>query len=72
MPSVPRRAGTRLDILGAIVLFAGLLCLIGPLLFGHDVDWAPWVWLAMAAGVVILAGVPAARACGGAPAAACR
>ena len=37
MPKVPRRAGTRLDIPGAIVLFAGLLCLIGPLLFGHDV-----------------------------------
>src|ERR1700709_2651095 len=26
MPSVPRRAGTRLDVHGAIVLFAGLLC----------------------------------------------
>jgi EmrB/QacA subfamily drug resistance transporter len=55
MPSVPRRAGTRLDIPGAIVLFAGLLCLIGPLLFGHDVHWAPWVWLVMAAGVAIVA-----------------
>src|ERR1700704_2794052 len=31
MPSVPRRPGTRLDISGAIVLFTGLLCLIGPL-----------------------------------------
>ena len=56
MPMVPRRAGTRLDIPGAIVLFAGLLCLIGPLLFGHDVHWSPWVWLVMATGVVILAG----------------
>src|SRR3984893_15627053 len=55
MPSVPRRPGTRLDIPGAIVLFAGLLCLIGPLLFGHDVHWAPWVWLVMAAGVAIVA-----------------
>jgi hypothetical protein len=54
MPSVPRRAGTRLDIPGAVVLFAGLLCLIGPLLFGHDVHWAPWVWLVMAVGVAIL------------------
>jgi predicted MFS family arabinose efflux permease len=33
----------------------GLLCLIGPLLFGHDVHWAPWVWLVMAAGIAILA-----------------
>src|SRR5438034_10618899 len=55
MPPVPRRAGTRLDIPGAIVLFTGLLCLIGPLLFGHDVHWSPWVWLAMAAGVAIIA-----------------
>jgi MFS family permease len=55
MPSVSRRAGTRLDISGAIVLFAGLLCLIGPLLFGHDVHWAMWIWLMMAAGVAIIA-----------------
>src|SRR5437899_517585 len=55
MPSVPRRAGTRLDISGAIVLFAGLLCLIGPLLFGHDVHWAAWLWLVMAVGVAIVA-----------------
>ncbi|MBR0692217.1 MFS transporter [Bradyrhizobium lablabi] len=55
MPTVPRRAGTRLDIPGAVVLFGGLLCLIGPLLFGHDVHWAAWVWLVMAAGVAIIA-----------------
>jgi MFS family permease len=56
MPTVPRRPGTRLDIPGAIVLFVGLLCLIGPLLFGHDVHWAPSVWLVMAAGVAIITG----------------
>ena len=56
MPSVPRRAGTRLDISGAFVLFAGLLCLIGPLLFGHDLHWSPLVWLVMASGVAIVAG----------------
>jgi MFS family permease len=55
MPTVPRRAGTRLDVPGAIVLFAGLLCLIGPLLFGHDLHWSPWVWLVMALGVAIVA-----------------
>lgn len=55
MPTVPRRAGTRLDIPGAVVLFAGLLCLIGPLLFGHDLHWSPLVWLVMATGIVILA-----------------
>jgi predicted MFS family arabinose efflux permease len=38
-----------------MVLFAGLLCLIGPLLFGHDVGWTPWLWAVMAVGGVILA-----------------
>jgi EmrB/QacA subfamily drug resistance transporter len=55
MPSVPRRPGTRLDVPGAVVLFCGLVCLIGPVLFGHDLDWAPWLWLVMALGVVIIA-----------------
>jgi MFS family permease len=55
MPGFQRRPGTRLDIPGAIVLFLGLLCLIGPLLFGHDLHWSPTVWLVMAAGVGIVA-----------------
>jgi len=55
MPSFQRRAGTRLDIPGAIVLFLGLLCLIGPLLFGHDLHWSSLTWLVMAAGVGIVA-----------------
>src|SRR6267378_1460935 len=55
MPRFQRRAGTRLDIPGAIVLFLGLLCLIGPLLFGHDLHWSPLTWLVMAAGVGIVA-----------------
>src|SRR5215469_2370332 len=55
MPSVPRRAGTRLDVPGAVVLFLGLLCLIGPLLFGRDLHWSPLVWLTMAAGIAIVA-----------------
>ncbi|SDI95829.1 drug resistance transporter, EmrB/QacA subfamily [Bradyrhizobium sp. Rc2d] len=55
MPSVPRRSGTKLDIKGSVVLFAGLLCLIGPLLFGHDAGWAPWLWAVMAIGGAILA-----------------
>ena len=54
MPVAPRRAGTRLDIPGAVVLFLGLLFLIGPLLFGHDLHWSPWVWLAMASGVAVI------------------
>jgi MFS family permease len=56
MPSVPRRLGTRLDIPGAMILFVGLLCLIGPLLFGRDLDWGPKVWAIMAAGALVLGG----------------
>ncbi len=56
MPSVPRRRGTSLDVPGAIVLFAGLLCLIGPVLFGRDVHWAAWLWLVMGSGFAIIAG----------------
>jgi predicted MFS family arabinose efflux permease len=56
MPRFQRRPGTRLDIPGAIVLFIGSLCLIGPLLFGHDVHWSPTVWLVMAVGAVIIVG----------------
>jgi predicted MFS family arabinose efflux permease len=56
MPTFQRRAGTRLDIPGAVVLFLGLLCLIGPLLFGHDLHWSLAVWLVMAVGIVIVAG----------------
>jgi MFS family permease len=55
VPTMPRRAGTGLDVAGAGILFAGLLCLIGPLLFGRDLHWAPWLWLVMAAGVALLA-----------------
>jgi EmrB/QacA subfamily drug resistance transporter len=55
MPMAPRRAGTRLDIPGAVVLFLGLLCLIGPLLFGHDLHWSLSVWLVMAVGIAIIA-----------------
>ncbi|MGA7803211.1 MFS transporter [Bradyrhizobium sp.] len=55
MPSASRRDGTRLDVAGAIVLLGGLLCVIGPLLFGHDVHWAAWLWLMMAAGIAVIA-----------------
>jgi len=62
MPLSARRAGTRLDMSGAVVLFAGLLFLIGPLLFGHDVHWAPGSGLVMAAGVAILGRLAASGA----------
>lgn len=55
MPQTPRRPGTRLDLGGAVILFAGLVCVIGPLLFGRDFGWAGWVWAVMAGGGAMLA-----------------
>jgi len=56
MPRMPRRPGVQLDVAGAAVLFAGLLCLIGPLLFGRELHWGPWVWATVLLGLVIVAG----------------
>jgi MFS family permease len=56
MPAMPRQAGTRLDLPGAFVLFIGLLGLIVPLMFGRELGWPWWTWLAMAAGSAVLAG----------------
>ncbi|MFC0238962.1 MFS transporter [Rhodopseudomonas telluris] len=55
VPQAPRRPGTRLDLPGAVILFIGLLSIIGPLLFGQELGWAPWIWLAMAGGGAIVA-----------------
>lgn len=43
MPSMRPTAGATLDIPGAVMLFAGLLGLLVPLMFGHELGW-PW-WL---------------------------
>ena len=55
MPSMPGRPGTQLDMIGATVLLAALLCLIGPLLLGPDLGWAPSLFAVMAAGLALLA-----------------
>jgi MFS family permease len=56
MPNLPRVIGTRLDLNGAVVLFLGLLGLLLPMMFGRELGWPWWVWLAMAAGMSLLAG----------------
>ena len=56
MPVMPRSVGTRLDLRGAVVLFAGLLGLLVPLMFGRELGWPWWLWLTMAAGTLLLAG----------------
>ena len=56
MPAMPRSAVTPLDLRGAIVLLVGLIGLIVPLMFGRELGWPWWLWLAMSAGLVVLAG----------------
>jgi predicted MFS family arabinose efflux permease len=55
MPSIPGKPGARLDVIGAVVLLSTLLCIIGPLLLGTDLGWAPWLFAVMAAGLLMLA-----------------
>jgi predicted MFS family arabinose efflux permease len=38
------------------VLFVGLLGLIVPLMFGRELGWPWWMWVAMAAGLMVLIG----------------
>ncbi len=54
MPSMPGNPGTRLDLIGAAVLLVALLCLLGPLLLGADLNWAPWLFAVMAGGLLLL------------------
>jgi MFS family permease len=56
MPSLPRTAGTRLDLKGAVVLFLGVLGLLMPMMFGRELGWPWWIWLQMALGTSLLAG----------------
>jgi EmrB/QacA subfamily drug resistance transporter len=56
MPHIPRRPGVQLDVAGAAVLFAGLLCLVGPLLLSRELDWRPWIWGTMLVGVTVMVG----------------
>ena len=55
MPSVALRPGVQLDLVGATALFGGLVCLIGPLLFGGDFHLAPWLWLVTVLGALVIA-----------------
>jgi EmrB/QacA subfamily drug resistance transporter len=55
MPSMPGKPGARLDVIGAVVLLSALLCIIGPLLLGADLGWAPWLFAMMTAGLLMLA-----------------
>ena len=44
MPADRGRGGGDLDLSGAAVLFAGLLCLVGPVLAARELHYAWWLW----------------------------
>lgn len=54
MPGLPSRPGTRLDGPGAILLFGGLIGLLGPILAGRRLSWPLWLWVVAAAAAVLL------------------
>jgi len=54
LPRSPRKTGVRLDLVGAALLLAALLCLIDPLLIGADRGWPVWLLLPAAAGFALL------------------
>jgi MFS family permease len=54
MPGAWRRSGTQLDLIGTVMLFVGLVCLIGPLVFGRDFHWAPELWLPVVCGALLI------------------
>jgi EmrB/QacA subfamily drug resistance transporter len=46
----------RLDPGGVVIVTAGLLLVVYPLVQGRELDWPPWTFLSMAAAVPVLAG----------------
>jgi EmrB/QacA subfamily drug resistance transporter len=45
----------RLDLVGVGILSVALVLITYPLVEGRDADWAPWTYVSIAAGVVVLA-----------------
>ena len=55
LPSMPGQRHETIDPRSVALLFAGLSCLITPVLCGRDLHWAWWLGLIEAAGIAILA-----------------
>jgi len=54
MPDARRRSDTQVDLAGTAMLFVGLVCLIGPLVFGRDFDLTPQLLLAVLSGALLI------------------
>ncbi len=56
VPESVAAVAPRIDVRGVLVLAAGLFAVLYPLTLGRELGWPTWVYAAMAAGVVVLAG----------------
>jgi EmrB/QacA subfamily drug resistance transporter len=55
LPPAVSKPSVRLDLVGSGVLFAALMCLIGPLLIGADLGWPRWLLIPVGCGTALLA-----------------
>ncbi|MFI7007958.1 MFS transporter [Streptomyces sp. NPDC050145] len=57
VPATRERGARRPDVLGSVVLAAGLVAIVLPLVQGHSDGWPLWGWICLAAGVCAVAGL---------------
>ncbi|MGW2344776.1 MFS transporter [Streptomyces sp. NPDC001661] len=57
VPANRERAARRPDVLGSVVLAAGLVAIVLPLVQGHSNGWPLWGWICLATGVLAVAGL---------------
>jgi len=62
VPSTKERSAGRPDVFGTLVLAAGLVAIVLPLVQGRDNGWPLWGWICLAAGVAAVAGLGAYEA----------
>ncbi|MFF9108453.1 MFS transporter [Streptomyces sp. NPDC014805] len=57
VPATRERSAGRPDVLGSVLLAAGLVAIVLPLVQGRENGWPLWGWLCLAAGVCAVAGL---------------
>ena len=55
VPAQARTGGTRLDVVGTVLVTSGLVALVLPLIEGRRLGWPAWTWTSLAASAVLLA-----------------
>lgn len=54
VPNTKSPTPVRLDIVGVVLLTAGLFGVLYPIVEGRSLDWPVWIWIVEAAGVLLL------------------